>query len=127
MPKVKYKYDAGLYASFDNLNESYDFEQNCSMKGLFVSYLQNTDTDIRIWFKPEKWLKTYFGFSDKQLKAVLMLSKIRWTHDGLPIKVLLKNYDCKFNKKQRRFLNKMIMSNSEINEKVSINFNLNKD
>jgi hypothetical protein len=123
MPKVKYKYDSSLNPSLENLHEEDDFEQDCSMKGFFISYLQNLETPLEVWFKPDLWLMSYFGFTYKQLNTVLMLSRLRWSENGITIEEILNNQPCQFNDIQREFLRKVFSTSAEFHETVIIDFN----
>jgi hypothetical protein len=123
MPKVKYKYDSSLNPCLEDLDEQDDFEQDCSMEGLFLSYLQNLESPLEVWFKPDLWLMSYFGFSYKQLNTVLMLSRLRWSENPITIEELINNQPCQFNDIQREFLRKLFSTSSDFHETCIIDFN----
>ncbi len=123
MPKVTYKYDSSLNPWLEHLDETDDFEQDCTMEGLFISYLQNLESPLQVWFKPDLWLMTYFGFTYNQLNVILMLSRLRWSENGITIEELINNQPCQFNDIQREFLTKVFSTSAEFHEICIIDFN----
>lgn len=106
---VSYKYDSSIHADFNNLSESDDFDSHVSLESLFINFLQNPSTDIRIWFKPDLWLKSYLGLSDKQLEGIMVMSKAVWGTYQVSLFDVMRGYEFEqLNSFQVAFIDKLL-------------------